>query len=86
MNADMVVQAFGPAAGVVIIALAGVVVYLYRSKEAAVKELRKSYDDLQEKRYQEALETQDRLVKLVEEQKELPERVYNFAVRNKDGK
>lgn len=83
MTNELVVQAFGPAAAVVIIALAATVVYLYRGRESDRKEAVKQYNELQEKRYAEALETQDKLVGLVNEQKELPERIYNLAISRK---
>lgn len=83
MTTESVIQAFGPVAGIVIIALAAVVVFLYRGRESDRKEAVKQYNDLQEKRYAEALETQDKLVGLVNEQKELPERIYNLALSRK---
>lgn len=83
MNTELAVQAFGPAAAIVIIALATVVVFLYRGRETDRRDSIKQYNDLQEKRYAEALETQDKLVGLVNEQKELPERIYNLAISRK---
>lgn len=88
MTTEMVVQAFGPAAAVVIIALSTVVVYLFRVRENERKDSIRQYNELQEKRYAEGLETQKRIEGLVTEQKELPERIATLVISllNQKGK
>jgi len=80
MTPDMVVQAFGPAAAVVIIALAGTVLYLFRARENDRKESDRAYKEVMDERLKEAKEVNDKLFLPMNEQKELSQRIYDLLL------
>lgn len=81
MTTEMVVQAFGPAAAVVIVALAITVIYLWRDG----KQKDKDYKDVMDERLKEAKEVNDKLFFPMNEQKELSQRIYDLLL-NRRGK
>lgn len=67
-------------AGLGLIALAGVVIVLYK----AGVEKDKAYNDLQEKRLAEAREVTDLVIKPLEEQGKMSEKMYDILVSIKE--
>lgn len=72
---DPTLQQYG-LAGFVIFVLGGVVGLLYRENLG----LRKKYDDLQEKRLQEAVSTRDNLLEPLNQQARLSEKIYDLLL------
>ena len=65
----------------VIIMLAGTLVYIYRTKEAELKESRDKIDAIQEKRLSDAKETRDKITEPLENQTKLSEKTYDLLLQ-----
>lgn len=72
VSPESVVQGFGLQAGIIIVAEALVIIYLYRKLDA-----------LQERRYQEAKEVQDRLVGPLDALTKLTKKIHDVLNKNR---
>lgn len=76
VSTDQVIQGFGLPAAVVIIALVGVVIFLYRS----VQNLQSKYDAIQEQRIVDARETRDKIAEPLDKMASLSEKTYELLL------
>lgn len=65
----------------VIVVLAGVIVFIYRSKESELKLERASKEAIQEQRLVDARETRDKITEPLENQTKLSEKTYDLLLQ-----
>lgn len=76
VTSDTVIQGFGLQSGIVILALAGVVLYLFRGLQKS----QDKFDALQERRLEDAKETRDKLTEPLNEQAKQSQKIYELLV------
>lgn len=67
----------------VILVLSGVIVFIYRSKEAELKLERASKEAIQEQRLVDARETRDKITEPLEKQANLSEKIYDLLLSSR---
>lgn len=73
---DQVIQGFGLPAAIVIVALAGVIIFLYKSRE----KLQAEYNALQNQRVVDAKETRDKITEPLQSQAVMTGKIYEFLL------
>jgi hypothetical protein len=71
-----------PGLAFVIIVLAGVIIYLYKTGQTALDKKQAQIDAIQEQRIVDAKETRDKLMEPLEKQTQLSEKIYDIVLHN----